>query len=151
MGDIGRPKKVRYIQKMPKIVQFSPRGKPGRPEEVELTLDQFEAFKLADYQGFSQSEGAKAMRISRPSFGRILRDARYKVADALTNGKIIKICMGDVQVGVRKRDFTQETLLEELGKIEQRHKSIIEDIVQEKEKDLGRIVKRGDRVNDKVK
>lgn len=97
----GRPKKVRYIQKMPKISQFSPRGRAGRPDEIELTIDQFEALKLAEYQGFSQVDGAKAMGISRPSFGRILREARKVVAIAIVDGKIIRIRMGSAQVGVR--------------------------------------------------
>ncbi|VAW12219.1 hypothetical protein MNBD_BACTEROID05-895, partial [hydrothermal vent metagenome] len=57
----GRRKKVRYIQNMPKTAQFSPRGNPGRPDEVELNLDQFEAVRLADHQGYDQSEGAVAM------------------------------------------------------------------------------------------
>ena len=101
----GRKKKIRYIQKMPKIVQFSPRGKPGRPDEIELKVDEFEAIKLADYQGYDQSEGALAMGISRPSFGRILRRARNILSDALVNGKIIRIRTGDVQVGVRQKNF----------------------------------------------
>jgi len=99
----GRPKKVRYVQKMPKITVFSPRGKPGRPDEVELTVDQFEAIKLTDFQGLDQVQGALAMGISRPSFGRILREGRAIVADGLVNGKIIKIHIGDVQVGIRSR------------------------------------------------
>ena len=59
----GRKKSVRYIQKMPKTVQFSPRGKPGRPEEIELRVDQYEALKLADFQGYNQSEGAALIRV----------------------------------------------------------------------------------------
>lgn len=97
----GRRKKVRYIQKMPKTAQFSPRGNPGRPDEVQLNIDHYEAIKLADYQGYNQSEGAKAMGISRPTFGRILREGRRILADALTNSKIIRIRTGDTQVGVR--------------------------------------------------
>ena len=101
----GRRKKVRYIQKMPQIVQFSPRGKPGRPDEVELTIDQFEAVKLADYQGYDQFEGAKVMGVSRPTFGRSLRQGRKILADALVNGKTLRIRMGNVQVGVRKKSL----------------------------------------------
>ena len=97
----GRKKKVRYIQKMPPISQFSPRGKPGRPDEVELTVDQFEAIRLADFEGFDQVEGAQFMGVSRPSFGRILRGGRKVVADALVNGKTIRIRIGNVQVGIR--------------------------------------------------
>ena len=97
----GRHKKIRFIQKMPKTAQFSPRGNPGRPDEVQLNIDHYEAIKLADYQGYNQSEGAKAMGISRPTFGRILREGRRILADALTNSKIIRIRTGDTQVGVR--------------------------------------------------
>ncbi len=111
MAQQGRPKKVRYIQKMPTVRQFSPRGKPGRPEEVILHIDEFEAFKLADFQMFSQSEGALAMKLSRASFGRAVRQARRKIADALVNGKIIKIQMGDAQIGVRQRVATKDSVV----------------------------------------
>ena len=128
MASKGRPKKVRYIQKMPKIVQFSPRGKPGRPDEIELSIDQFEAFKLADYQGFNQTQGALAMRLSRASFGRILREARRRIADALTHGKIIKIRMGNVQIGVTKIDLTADTIQEEMQKFKKRSRRLAEEI-----------------------
>ena len=124
----GRPKKVRYIQKMPSIIQFSPRGRAGRPDEIELSIDQFEAIKLADYQGFSQAQGALVMKLSRPSFGRILRQARKKVSDALVNGKIIKIRMGNVQIGVRKKEFSLDSLDEELLRFQSRNKRVVDDI-----------------------
>ena len=124
----GRPKKVRYIQRMPRVNQFSPRGKAGRPDEIELSLDQFEAIKLADYQGFSQEQGALAMRVSRSSFGRILRKARKIVSEALVDGKIIKIRMGDAQVGVRKSDFTKDSLIEEVEGFRNRSQRFVEDV-----------------------
>ena len=98
----GRRKKVRYIQQMPKTAQFSPRGKPGRPDEIQLNIDHYEAIKLADYQGCNQSEGAKFMGISRPTFGRILREGRSILADALTNSKIIRIRTGDTRAGISR-------------------------------------------------
>jgi uncharacterized protein len=85
----GRPKKTRLIKGKPKIGQFSPRGRPGRPDEVELSLDQYEAIRLADYESLEQVEACKTMGISRQTFGRILKAARRKVADGLINGKII--------------------------------------------------------------
>jgi len=112
----GRPKKVRFVQKMPKTILFSPRGRPGRPDEVELAIDEFEALKLADFQGFDQAQGAEAMRISRASFGRIVRGARKKIADALVNGKAISIHMGDAQIGVRRKDLQVDTFREEILK-----------------------------------
>lgn len=105
----GRKKKVRYIQEMPPVSQFSPRGRPGRPDEIELKVDEFEALKLADYQGYDQAEGAVAMGISRASFGRILRNARKIVATAMVEGCSIRIRIGDVQVGVRQRNLPKKT------------------------------------------
>ena len=40
----GRPRKTRSVKMDPRIVYFSPRGKPGRPDEAELGVDEFEAF-----------------------------------------------------------------------------------------------------------
>ncbi|MCA9400467.1 MAG: DUF134 domain-containing protein [Candidatus Omnitrophica bacterium] len=112
MPQKGRRKKVRYIQTMPKIDQFSPRGKPGRPDEVQLTVDEFESVKLADYQGYDQIEGAKIMGISRSSFGRILRKAREKLAKALVEGSSIRIRIGDVQIGVTHKALPHKDDLE---------------------------------------
>lgn len=98
----GRPQKVRNIQNMPKITQFSPRGKPGRPDEVVLSLDQFEAINLTDYRGLDQSQACKILGVSRPSFSRILAQARGKLADALVTGKIIRIGGGHIKIS---KDF----------------------------------------------
>ncbi len=135
----GRPKKIRYMQKMPKIVQFSPRGKPGRPSEMELTFDQFEAMKLADAQGFNQEQGALAMRLSRASFGRILREARRRIADALVNGKTLKIRMGDIQVGVRRMEFTSESLNRELARFKERNLKIVRDVKKIAVRSVGKL------------
>lgn len=125
----GRRKKVRYIQKMPAISQFSPRGKPGRPDEIELKVDEFEAIKLADYQGFDQSEGAKAMGLSRASFGRILRSGRKIIADALVNGKIIRIRIGNVQVGVRQKNLPAKRQLKESAHLALKQEEAVRDAI----------------------
>ena len=87
----GRPIKYRIVSNNPKISQFSPRGRAGRPEEIELKMDQFEAIRLADSEGIDQKKAAKRMRISQQTFSRILQQARKAVSDALVNGKIIRI------------------------------------------------------------
>lgn len=87
----GRPKKYRIVHKDPRIHQFSPRGKPGRPDERNLSMDEFEALRLADFIGLTQKRAAGLMRISQQTFSRILKKARNVLADALVNGKIIKI------------------------------------------------------------
>jgi predicted DNA-binding protein (UPF0251 family) len=91
MSSKGRPKKYRIVKHDPKTIQFSPRGKPGRPDEVNLAMDQYEALRLAEFMGFSQKEAAESMRISQQTFSRILKKAHKIVAEALVLGKIIKI------------------------------------------------------------
>jgi len=87
----GRPKKYRIVRTGPKISQFSPRGRPGRPDEVELKTEELEALRLADFLGLGQKEAAKSMHISQQTFSRILQRARKTVAEGLVSGKIIKI------------------------------------------------------------
>ena len=87
----GRPKKYRIVRLDPKISQFSPRGKAGRPDEVGLAMDEFEAIRLIDFMGLGQKEAAGFMRISQPTFSRILKRARKTIATALVKGTIIKI------------------------------------------------------------
>lgn len=87
----GRPIKKRVILGNPRILQFSPRGKPGRPDEIDLTIEQYEAIRLADYKGLDQSQAAKSMGISRATFGRIIHRARHRLAQGFIDGKIIRI------------------------------------------------------------
>jgi uncharacterized protein len=88
---VGRPKKRRFIESDPKISQFSPRGKPGRPDEAILEIDEYEAIRLAHYKGLSQAEAAESMNISQQTFSRTLKRAHKAMADALVNGKTIYI------------------------------------------------------------
>jgi uncharacterized protein len=98
----GRPTKYRMVKINPKISQFSPRGRPGRPDEVDLHMDGFEAIRLSDLLGLTQKEGANSMRISQQTFSRILKKARKIVAGALVNGKIIRIQGGVYYVSTRQ-------------------------------------------------
>ena len=97
----GRPKKYRIIKVDPKISQFSPRGKPGRPDEVDLGLDEFEAIRLADFNGQKQVEAAKSMHISQQTFSRILKKAHKAIADGIVHGKIIRIQGGSYVISSR--------------------------------------------------
>src|SRR4030043_1631570 len=87
----GRPKKYRIVRHDPRISQFSPRGKPGRPDETNLTMDEYEAIRLMDFMAYSQKEAAKLMQVSQQTVSRILKRARKVIADTIVNGKIIRI------------------------------------------------------------
>jgi len=102
MKPIGRPKKLRLIENLPKIGQFSPRGKPGRPDEIELSFDQFEAVRLVDLLGQDHKEAAGKMEISRQTLERILKEARKRISDAIVNGKIIRIFGGEIHLKTQR-------------------------------------------------
>ena len=98
----GRPKKYRIVRLDPRISQFSPRGKPGRPDEIDLAMDEFEAIRLADLMGLDQEKAAESMHISQQTFSRILKRAHKAIADAIVHGKIIKIQGGHYVISSRE-------------------------------------------------
>jgi predicted Fe-Mo cluster-binding NifX family protein len=65
---------------------------------VTLGFDQAEAIRLADLQGLYQEAASLRMGISRQTFGRILESARHVIADAIINGKCLRIGGGNVIV-----------------------------------------------------
>ncbi|MFC1548645.1 DUF134 domain-containing protein [Candidatus Omnitrophota bacterium] len=91
----GRPRKKKIVREQPRIDHFSPRGRPGRPDEAIVTMEEYEAMRLSDYMGMQQKKAASMMGISQQSFSRIVRLARKKVSDAIVNAKIIRIEGGD--------------------------------------------------------
>ncbi|MHC4431019.1 MAG: DUF134 domain-containing protein [Planctomycetota bacterium] len=90
-----RPVKCRRISCTPKAGCFRPRGIPVRQlKQVNLTLDELEAIRLADLEGVYQQDAASRMNISRQTFGNIIISAHKKIADALLNAKALKIAGG---------------------------------------------------------
>ena len=80
-------------------VYFKPAGVPACTlEQVTLTLDEVEALRLADLQGLYQEPAAEQMKISRPTFTRIIEVARRKVAEALIHGKALRLEGGAVVI-----------------------------------------------------
>lgn len=69
---------------------------------IYLTLDEFESVRLACLEELKHVDAAKLMKISRPTFSRILTSAHKKIADALVNIKAIRIEGGCCRVGSRK-------------------------------------------------
>ena len=96
---MARPRQCRCVGFMPSSTYFKPRGIPlSILEEVILTVDEFEAIRLADLEGLYQEEAAVKMRVSRQTFGRIIEGARKKIADVLINGKALRIQGGDISI-----------------------------------------------------
>ncbi len=99
-----RPKKTRWVKCVPGERCFKPLCRPlGKCKVVSLTLDEFEAVRLACLEELRQIDAAKLMRISRPTFSRILTSAQRKIADGLVNIKAIRIEGGCCKVGGRSK------------------------------------------------
>ena len=100
---MARPFKCRRVAFMPGVTYFKPAGIPLRAlEEIRLTVEEAEAIRLKDLEGLEQEEGAEKMNISRPTFQRVLASARQKIADALLNGKAIRIEGGNFEMSPRR-------------------------------------------------
>ena len=92
-----RPQKDRIVHRPPLFAEFKPIGTGrGFLEQITMTLDEYEALRLADYEALSQEEAADDMGVSRPTFTRLIEKARFKMADFLINGKVLAIEGGNV-------------------------------------------------------
>lgn len=99
-----RPFKCRKVGFEPEVSYFKPRGIPvSRLQEVTLTVDEFEAIRLADLEELYQGDAAKKMNISRQTFGNIVGSAHKKIADVIVNGKAIRIKGGVYQMAGMKK------------------------------------------------
>jgi predicted DNA-binding protein (UPF0251 family) len=63
-----------------------------------ISLDEYEAIRLKDYENLDQESAAVKMGISQPTFYRLISSAHKKIADALINGKAMKIEGGNIEV-----------------------------------------------------
>ncbi len=87
-----RPIKKRLIEFDPEVTYFKPRAMPlSALKEVDLGIDELEALRLCDLSNLDQVEAAKKMKISQSTLQRILTSAHKKIAEALIEGKAIKI------------------------------------------------------------
>ncbi len=101
---MARPRNCRRVGLMPGSDYFKPRGIPlSMLEEVILTVDEFEAIRLADLDGLYQEQAAEKMRVSRPTFGRIIEAAHKKMAEALVKGKALKIEGGEFEMAAMRK------------------------------------------------
>jgi predicted DNA-binding protein (UPF0251 family) len=100
---MARPEKLRRVAQLPNVGSFRPVGISANTlQGVRLSLEELESIRLKDLEGLEQEECAQQMRISRPTFHRILEVARKKLADALVNGKAIQIEGGNFELPQRR-------------------------------------------------
>lgn len=56
-----------------------------------VNLDEFEAMRLCDLEGYSQINAAEEMQISRSTIQRLLLSGRKKIVEAILSNKVIEI------------------------------------------------------------
>ena len=101
---MARPRNCRRVEILPNVNYFKPRGIPiSALQEVILTVDELEALRLADLDGLYQEEAAERMNVSRQTFGRIIESAHRKVADALIQGKALRIEGGEFEMAEMRK------------------------------------------------
>ena len=101
---MARPRNCRRVGSMPESNYYKPRGIPlSILEEVVLSVDEFEAIRLADLESLYQEQAAEKMNVSRQTFGRIVDSAHKKVAEALVKGKALKIEGGEFEMASMRK------------------------------------------------
>ena len=88
----------RRIYQPPDFCNFKPSGIPrGMLKKITLSIDEFEALRLADYQALEHLQASEKMDISRPTFSRLIEKARHKIAMAIIEGKELIIEGGNIE------------------------------------------------------
>ena len=93
---MSRPRKDRIVAQPPLFRSFKPAGKQRRKlAQVILSLDEYEAIRLADYEGLEHIKASAEMEISRSTFTRLVEKARHKITQFLIEGKELSITGGN--------------------------------------------------------
>jgi len=94
-----RPKKWRKVCRMPRATEFVPIGTEYCSEDaVVMTVDEYEAIRLIEHEGFTQEEFAGYMKIARTTVQQIHNSARKKLSVLLVEGKPLLINGGEYRL-----------------------------------------------------
>ena len=90
-----RPRKCRKVCCLPDNDGFVPVRGGEELTPIVLNVDEYEAIRLIDREGFSQEQCGEYMRIARTTVQQIYATTRKKLADALVEGLPLRIEGGD--------------------------------------------------------
>lgn len=102
---MARPQKSRYVCNEPMYKSFSPDGiseEVSTDEVIVLSVDEYEVFRLLDYEKLTQKECAMQMKVARTTVTQIYNEIRHKIADAIVNGKRLVIEGGNYELCERR-------------------------------------------------
>lgn len=91
-----RPNKVKYLAAAPRPVIYMPSGwSRHNVPTAEISVEDFEAFRLVDGEGCNLEDAARRMHCSRSTAGRMLARARRILAQALAEKAPLCIDAGE--------------------------------------------------------
>ncbi len=94
---MARTPRCRRIRGYPDYWSFAPQDE-GQAEAIEMTLDEYECIRLMDREKLTQEQCAERMGVARTTVTNIYENARTKLAEALVDGKILRIGGGSYQL-----------------------------------------------------
>lgn len=90
--ELARPMKERKVCCLPDTDLFGPLNKrPSSAAQIVMSVEEYETIRLIDKEGLMQEECADRMDVARTTVQRIYISARKKLADAIVDGKVLKI------------------------------------------------------------
>lgn len=96
---MARPRKWRKVCSLPESSRFGPLDSPHDEENyVQMTVDEYEAIRLIDLEGFTQEACAEQMHIARTTAQSTYAEARRKLAESLVYGRILLIQGGEYRL-----------------------------------------------------
>ena len=93
-----RPRKWRKVCAAPRCTHFSPSQGQNNDGVVEMTVDEYEAIRLIDYECFTQEQCAEQMEVARTTVQAIYQSARRKLADCIVNSRALIINGGEYRI-----------------------------------------------------
>lgn len=97
---MARTPRCRRIHCYPDYWSFAPQG-AEHAEVISLSLDEYEAIRLIDREKLTQEQCALCMGVARTTVTNIYESARSKLAEALVDGKVLRISGGSYRLAIQ--------------------------------------------------
>jgi predicted DNA-binding protein (UPF0251 family)/predicted Fe-Mo cluster-binding NifX family protein len=87
-----KPRVKRYARRLDSNRIYKPAGiKAIHLTKTIISLDEFEAMRLIDVEGYSQIEASEDMRVSRATIQRLLQSGRQKIISGILQQHVIEV------------------------------------------------------------
>ena len=94
-----RPFKWRRVCCLPENNRYGPLNAAENDNGVvQMSVDEYEAIRLIDTEGYTQEECSEHMNVSRSTIQSIYDSARKKLSDSLVYGKVLWIEGGEYRL-----------------------------------------------------